>query len=551
MALDLRTLKCNQCGSTALQQIGPIHFQCTHCRATTLVDHRPTMQGPAVRPPTPMPVPMPLPARAPAATALPALLAAGGTLLAVSLAVGVIGAVVGRSKGAGQTGAGGSAWSRSTAKIDLKTLTTEARAVVSGRGSSASPKVLVTVRNDGKTPVEGVDLQVAFFDGAKPAGTGRTSVSSFELMPGELHAMVVDLPKDGGDRQTVTVLSADPLDAAVEGPALQCARARLVQRGERVRFVCGPHNGQGQALSDVRAFVAAYDASKALVGFGEWSNGGDIAPASDGLIAGDLTLVSTKPIASWDYRLRYELPVRGASKAPVVGPDRTVHQTGAPESFPEKLELDDASLVASKEQAFDTDSLRVAEWQVGHDNIQNSVLLSEIKNPTSDVVVLGIQGLVTPYDKEKAGTPSSIGALSLYPGESFPVRVVPRGLERMNRTVVRWAPSRRAALPGPRVPLEIAIASTKASTGSVLVNFSQRYTYKAVEVKGTIKNLGKKVVAKPIVWVMLRDKSDRLAGFERIEGKAVAPGESVPFETRIVEEGSAWTRVTTTYQTGE
>ena len=61
MALDLRTLKCNQCGSTALQQIGPIHFQCTHCRATTLVDHRPTMQGPAVRPPTPMPVPMPVP----------------------------------------------------------------------------------------------------------------------------------------------------------------------------------------------------------------------------------------------------------------------------------------------------------------------------------------------------------------------------------------------------------------------------------------------------------------------------------------------------------
>ena len=121
----------------------------------------------------------------------------------------------------------------------------------------------------------------------------------------------------------------------------------------------------------------------------------------------------------------------------------------------------------------------------------------------------------------------------------------------MSRTVVRWAPARRMPLPGPRVPLAIAVTSTKAEVGSVLVNFSERYTYKAVEVKGTIQNLGTKVVAKPLVWVMLRDHGDRLAGFEKVEGTAVAPGESVPFETRIVEEGSAWTRVTTTYQTGE
>lgn len=536
MAIDLRTLRCNQCGSTSLQQVGPIHFQCTHCRSTTLVDHRPAVPPPtAVRPAAPV-------QRASAPHRV---------LLGVTLALVLVGGLLGfamalRAHSTGPTGRSASVWSRGTAAaVDPTTIRAEARSVVSGQGSSAEAKVLVTVHNAGATPVGDVELKVAFFDGAKAAGTAAARVSGFDLMPGEKHVLLVDPPKTGSDRQTVTVQQADPLEDAVSGPVLKCARARLVQRGPRLRFVCSPHNDQSKALTSVRAFVTAYDAARAVVGFGEWAAEGAVSSGSDGLVAGDLTMVSARPVATWDYRLHYEL---AGQRGAVTSPDRTTAKAEAPETWPEKLPLDDAALAAPNAAAFDPASLRVAAWQLGHDNTQNSVLLSEVSNSSKDTVAVALGGLVTPYDGKKAGQPSEVSALYLYPGEALPMRVVPRGIERFTRADVTWAPARRAALPGARVPLEVTVGTTHATTGSVLVNFSQRFTYKAVEVKGSIKNLGTKV-AKPRVWVMLRDKSDRLAGFERVEAAAVAPGESVAFAARVVEEGSAWARVTTTYQT--
>jgi len=111
---------------------------------------------------------------------------------------------------------------------------------------------------------------------------------------------------------------------------------------------------------------------------------------------------------------------------------------------------------------------------------------------------------------------------------------------------------RRAALPGPRTPLEVTIDSTRATTGSVLLNFSQRFAYKAVDIKGSVKNPGTGIVRKARVWVSLRDREGRLTGFKMVENlPAIAPGESAPFEVSVEQQARDFATVETVYQSTE
>ena len=140
----------------------------------------------------------------------------------------------------------------------------------------------------------------------------------------------------------------------------------------------------------------------------------------------------------------------------------------------------------------------------------------------------------------------------LYPGERLPVQVDPNRADRITQTRVEWKPMRRAALPGPRVPLDVKVDSTKAEIGSVLLNFSQRFSYKAVSVKGSVRNPGTSIVRKTRLWVSLRDKGGQLTGFKQVENlPAIAPGDSVPFEVRIEQQGRDFASVDTLYQTRE
>ena len=83
----------------------------------------------------------------------------------------------------------------------------------------------------------------------------------------------------------------------------------------------------------------------------------------------------------------------------------------------------------------------------------------------------------------------------------------------------------------------------------MLVNFSRRYSYKFVEVSGSIANPGQAIVRKPRLWVSLRDREGRLAGFTLLDNlPAIAPGESVPFQAKVDQFGRDFASVETLYQ---
>jgi len=147
------------------------------------------------------------------------------------------------------------------------------------------------------------------------------------------------------------------------------------------------------------------------------------------------------------------------------------------------------------------------------------------------------------------GTTAVSGPAYLYPGERFPVLLEPHRSGRITATRAEWKPMRRAALPGPRAPLEVRVTDTRADTSSVLVNFSRRYSYKYVEVSGTVGNPTQAIVRKVRLWVSLRDASGKLAGFTLLDNlPAIAPGESVPFQAKVDQFGRDFARVETLFQ---
>jgi hypothetical protein len=187
----------------------------------------------------------------------------------------------------------------------------------------------------------------------------------------------------------------------------------------------------------------------------------------------------------------------------------------------------------------------------GRNNIQQRLFLGELVNRSADAVVLAPGGVISRFSGSKAhGTTNIAGLAYLYPGERFPIFLEPQDMERITTTRIEWKPMRRAALPGPRKPLEVKVTGTKAETGSVLLNFSQRFTYKSVEVTGSVKNPGTGIVGKVRLWVSLRDRNGQLTGFKLVENlPAIAPGESVPFQVNVEQNGRDFASVTTLYQT--
>lgn len=94
------------------------------------------------------------------------------------------------------------------------------------------------------------------------------------------------------------------------------------------------------------------------------------------------------------------------------------------------------------------------------------------------------------------------------------------------------------------------MTGTKAETGSVLLNFSQRFLYKSVQVTGKVSNPGTNIVGKVRLWVSLRDRDGQLSGFKLVDNlPAIAPGESVPFQVNVEQNGRDFASVGTLYQT--
>lgn len=542
MPLDTLTLRCGQCGSVALRRVGAIQYECGHCRAITLVEH-------SLRPSAPAPVPLRAPVVAVTRNPWVVLLTSVGALfLLVTIGFGVVAKRSTRSNGVRSSG-GGSLFERATTRIDPASVhLSEPRMLVETRGSSTTPHVLVTARNDGKEAIGALELRAHFFEGTRPLGSSEQDLASWLLMPGETHPFLFDVRTGAGDRQTVEIVELEPArGTTLDGSVERCATALLWQRGQNVRFGCrlAP---TAEPFASVAIAVSAYDSSGRVVGVGDASESSKAASAGGLIVAADLKKLDAAPIARWDYRVQVAVTA-GQGRATVLSANRTVGVAQAPQVWPPEMPLDDRAILGGADTLFDTAQLAVAPWQVGRDSTHSSVLLSEVSNRSTRAVAVGVGGLVTPFDGNKPGEPAAIRAAYLYPGESYPLRVLPRGIERFSRASVDWSPVSSVPLPGPRSTLRVEVAASKAEAGSVLVNFTRRYEYKAVRVNGTVTNTSPKLVTKHRLWVMLRDAQKRLAGFEVIEGGALAPGGSAPFETRIVEEGAAWTHVSTRYET--
>ena len=90
-----------------------------------------------------------------------------------------------------------------------------------------------------------------------------------------------------------------------------------------------------------------------------------------------------------------------------------------------------------------------------------------------DLIAVTPAAVISRFDGNTLdGTTRLDGMAYLYPGERMPVQVDPRRADRITQTRVEWKPMRAAALPGPRIPLEVRVTGTEAQMGSVLVNFS-------------------------------------------------------------------------------
>jgi hypothetical protein len=65
-----------------------------------------------------------------------------------------------------------------------------------------------------------------------------------------------------------------------------------------------------------------------------------------------------------------------------------------------------------------------------------------------------------------------------------------------------------------------------------------------------VKNPGNNVVGKVRLWVSLRDRNGQLTGFRQVQNlPAIAPGESVPFQVDVEQNGRDFASVSTLYQT--
>ena len=556
MTIDLQTLKCGECGSSVLKRTGLNEYTCDHCGSVTLVEDNVSdrlervlnqVKNEAGR-------------RLAAEEALRQKLMLRNIGIAV---IGVLGAVLvwriamlfvepRRPDDARPVVA--AVVDRSIPTDGLKL--GEPRQVLVGSGSSAQPKLLVVARNETGKTLSRVGIRAAYYDGDSrlEERTETLPISVFE--PGESVPVLIDMPNGKNvTRQELRVQKLSEPYNAVQEPRMAFSRVRLVQQGERVRLVGRIVNARKDAamLGGIDVLATLYDDAGQVIGFGHgYAQANELKAGAETSV--DLSIARfgrATAVAAWDYRIGYNTVDASGARVPVLSADRVIRTAGGPETFNPDLRLGTEDLLADDSERFDAKQLELLPLVDGRNNIQQRLFLGELVNRSADAIVLAPGGVISRFSGSKAhGTTNITGLAYLYPGERFPIFLEPEDMERITSTRIEWKPMRRADLPGPRKPLEVKVTGTKAELGSVLLNFSQRFTYKSVEVTGSVKNPGTGIVGKVRLWVSLRDRNGQLTGFKLVENlPAIAPGESVPFQVNVEQNGRDFASVTTLYQT--
>jgi len=559
MTIDLQTLKCGECGSSALKRTGLNQYACQHCGSVTLVEDNVSDRLDRVLEQVKNEAGRRL--AADEAQRRKALLRNAGIGMAVVAGVLLVGAAIGLVAGSRPSTNASAARPVVAPPVD-RTIPAdglklgEPRQVLVGCGSSAVPKLMVMARNDTGKPLARAGIKAVYYDGDNRLEERTETLPISVLEPGESAPVLIDMPSGKNvTRQELGVQKLAEPYKAVQGERLTFARVRLVQQADRVRLVGRIANARKDAavLSGIDVLATLYDDAGQVIGFGHgYAQANELKPGAQTSV--DLSIARfgrAAAIAAWDYRIGYSTVDAGGSRTAVLNPERVVRAAGAPESFNPELRLSTEDLLAEDSERFDASQLELLPLVAGRSNIQRPLFLTELVNRSADAVVVAPGGVISRFGGSKAdGTTAIAGLAYLYPGERFPILLEPNAVERITQTRVEWKPMRRAALPGPRAPLEVQVTGTKAETGSVLLNFSQRFTYKSVEVTGTVKNPGNNVVGKVRVWVSLRDRNGQLTGFRQVQNlPAIAPGESVPFQVDVEQNGRDFASVSTLYQT--
>lgn len=558
MTIDLQTLKCGECGSSVLKRTGLNEYTCEHCGSVTLVEDNVSDRLERVLNQVKNEAGRRLAAEEARKQALMLrkLGIAVGVAVAAVVLFGVIGVVLGNrnadTRGASQRVA--AAIDRTIPVEGLKL--DEPRQVLVGSGSSATPKLLVVARNETGKPLSRAGIRAVYYDGENKLDERSETLPVAVLEPGESAPVLVDMPSGKNvTRQELRVQKLAEPYSAVKGPRMAFSRVRLVQQGDRVRLVGRIVNDRKDAttLGGFEVLATLYDDAGQVIGFGHgYGQANEIQPG--GRTSVDVSISRfgrAAAIAAWDYRIGYSVVEASGGRTPVLNAERVVRTAGGAESFNPELRLGTDDLLADDSERFDEKQLELLPLVDGRNNIQQRLFLGELVNRSTDAVVLAPGGVISRFSGSKAhGTTTISGLAYLYPGERFPIYLEPQDMERITDTRIEWKPMRRVALPGPRKPLEVKVTGTKAEIGSVLLNFSQRFSYKYVVVSGSVKNPGTGIVGKVRLWVSLRDRNGQLTGFKLVDNlPAIAPGESVPFQASVEQNGRDFASVTTLYQT--
>ena len=559
MTIDLQTLKCGECGSSVLKRTGLNEYTCEHCGSGTLVEDNVSDRLERVLDQVKNEAGRRLAAEEALKQKL--MLRKIGIGVIAVLGVVLVGRIVGLLLGSGKPSPDARPASVAAAVVD-RTIPPdglklgEPRQVLVGVGSSAMPKLLVVARNETGKPLSRAGVRAVYYDGDSRLDERSEMLPVSVLQPGESAPALIDMPSGKNvTRQELRVQKlAEPYNAT-EGPRMTFSRARLVQQGERVRLVGRIANARtdGVVVGGIEVLATLYDDAGQVIGIGHgYGQANEIQPGAQTSV--DVSIARfgrAAAIAAWDYRIGYSVVEASGARTPVLSADRVIRATGGPENFNPELRLGTDDLLAGDSERFDAKQLELLPLIDGRNNIQQRLFLTELVNRSADAIVLAPGGVISRFSGSKArGTTNISGLAYLYPGERFPIFLEPEDMEKLTETRIEWKPMRRAAMPGPRKPLEVRVTGTKAQTGSVLLNFSQRFTYKSVEVTGSVKNPGNGIVGKVRLWVSLRDHGGQLTGFKLVENlPAIAPGESVPFQVNVEQNGRDFASVTTLYQT--
>jgi ribosomal protein S27AE len=556
MSINLQTLKCSECGSGVLQRSGLNQYVCAHCGSVSVVEDDVSERLDRVLEQVKDAAAERLSKEQSARNAQQVRMMgiAVGAFVVLGVATALVSALLSK-RGQGDRAPVAAVIDRTIPTDGLKLV--DARQVLVGSGSSARPKLFVMARNETGRVLESPRVEAAFYDGENNLGNRAGSLPVALMMPGEAVPLLIDLPGDRSvTRQTLTVARLSEPHRSVAGPKLAFSRVRLVQQKDELRLVGRIVNTRTDAtLTGVQVLATAYDDAGVPIAFGRgYAQGADIKPGERSAVEVRLDRFGgSAPVAAWDYRIDHYLDAADSGRTAVIAADRVVRTTSAPEAFNPELRMSTEDLLAEDSERFDVAQFELLPLIPGVNTIRQRTYMTELVNRSTDTIAVTPAAVISRFDGNRLdGTTRLDGVAYLYPGERLPVQVDPNRADRITQTRVEWKPMRRAALPGPRVPLEVKVDGTKAEIGSVLLNFSQRFSYKAVSVKGSVRNPGTTIVRKTRLWVSLRDKAGQLTGFKQVENlPAIGPGESVPFEVRIEQQGRDFASVDTLYQSNE